>query len=169
MGSASKIKGASAERQLGKILSETFGGTFIRSNSSGAIVGGSNIHRKQHLGIMQLNSLKGDLAPPDHMPKFVIESKHYADFPYHQFLSSSIPLLDNWIEQVLTIVDENDFWIVAFKTDRKPWAVVFDYSLLSKFKLDRVIRYKNKNGNYFGITGLEEFITNKETILKLSA
>lgn len=115
MGSASKIKGASAERQLGKILSETFGGTFIRSNSSGAIVGGSNIHRKQHLGIMQLNSLKGDLAPPDHMPKFVIESKHYADFPYHQFLSSSIPLLDNWIEQVLRLWMKMIFGLLRLK------------------------------------------------------
>ena len=95
MPSKSKTKGNAGENELCRIFAATFGGSFKRVFASGAFTGGKNAHRRQALSHSQLQSSKGDIHTPDHLPKLVIESKLYAEFPYHQFLTGEpIALLD---------------------------------------------------------------------------
>jgi hypothetical protein len=124
-GAASKIKGANGERELAKICSTVFGGSFIRSAGSGAYVGGKNSIRKTFLSSGQTRSAKGDLVPPDFMPKFVVEVKSYDGFRFHQLLTAAYcAQLDAWIAQTLDRVDPGDVWCIAFKVNRLGWFVV---------------------------------------------
>lgn len=160
-GSASKNKGKSGERELCKILEGIFGGSFIRVPSSGAFVGGKNAVRKESLSEGQIRNSKADIITPDHMPKFVLESKFYADFPFHMFLTSQdVPILDGWIEQQLDCVDEGDFWMVCFKINRKGWFGCIEHT--NEFKLNHHIRYKT-----YSVFNLKEFlIDNKDKIIE---
>lgn len=169
-GSKSKNKGASGERELCRILSDAFGGSFIRSNNSGAYIGGKNVHRKDSLSQGQTMNLKGDIVPPDNMPKFVIESKWYKEFPYHTLLSGRVALLDEWIDQTIKVVDDDDFWIVAFKANRRPWCVLFPSSLQSNFNMRNYsIYHKIDTGVLYIVTDLLLFLElNKEIIMKLA-
>lgn len=151
-GSASKNKGKSGERELCKILEGYFGGSFIRVHNSGAFVGGKNASRKETLSKNQIRNAKADIVTPDHMPKFVLESKFYADFPFHMFLTNdNVPLLDGWIAQQLECVDTDDFWMVCFKINRKGWFGCIEYS--SDFKYKTHIRYKS-----YAVFNLKEFL-----------
>lgn len=120
-----KQKGNEAERELAKILSTKLGGVFTRSNNSGAFVGGKNVHRKKGLGKAQMMSLKGDLCPPDEMPRLVVESKFYnpAKVSYEQMLWKPVAILDKWVDQARSSSDEGDLWLVCFKTNLRPWMV----------------------------------------------
>jgi hypothetical protein len=123
-GAASKIKGSIGERELAKLLGGVFGGSFIRSAGSGAYVGGKNTIRKNFLSQGQTRSVKGDLVPPDFMPKFVVEVKSYADFRFHQLLTPApCPQLDAWVSQTLDCVDPGDVWCICFKVNRLGWFV----------------------------------------------
>lgn len=124
-GAASKIKGSKGERELAKIFTTVFGGSFIRAAGSGAYVGGKNSFRKTFLSDGQTRAAKGDLVPPDFMPKLVVEAKSYDDFRFHQLLSAArCPQLDGWISQTLDCIDPGDVWCVAFKIDRLDWYIV---------------------------------------------
>src|SRR5690606_18510619 len=97
-------------------LSELFGGSFIRSANSGAFIGGKNAARKSNLSEGQIKGLKGDIVPPDDMPRLVLEAKFYADFRFHQLLQPGPqPVLDEWIAQAMDAIDEGDLWFVCFK------------------------------------------------------
>ncbi len=118
----------------------------------------------------QITTFKGDLVAPDHMPHFVVESKFYKDFPYHRFVATGcIPLLDDWIKQTLTVVDENDFWIVAFKANRRNWAVLFPEGLRGHFALGNYIRYVGETDSYITCDLLQFMTENKDAVLRLSA
>ena len=86
MTAKSKIKGNAGERELCKLLSEIFLGSFVRVPNSGANVGGKNVHRRASLSTTQDRAFRGDIIPPDHLPKLIIESKSYKSFPFHQLL-----------------------------------------------------------------------------------
>lgn len=158
-GAASKNKGKSGERELCKMLESYFGGSFIRVPGSGAFIGGRNVVRKETLSDGQIRNSKADIITPDHMPKFVLESKFYADFPFHMFLTSKdVPLLDTWIGQQLDIVDPGDFWMVCFKINRKGWFGCIEYS--ADFTYRNHIRYKN-----YIVFNLKEFLEDNLTII----
>lgn len=162
-GAASKNKGKSGERELCKILEGYFGGSFIRVHNSGAFVGGKNAVRKATLSENQIRNAKADIVTPDHMPKLIVESKFYADFPFHMFLTSpNVPILDSWIQQQLDIVDPGDFWMVCFKINRKGWFGCIEYD--NKFTYAHHIRYKT-----YSVFNLHEFLNlNKNLILEIS-
>lgn len=162
MGAKSKLKGNAGERALAKLLSSALGGSFVRSNGSGAFIGGKNWHRKSSLSENQVRNTKGDICPPDHMPHMVIECKFHSSIGYHLIFQRSA-LLDDWITQARSAADDGDFWVLGFKTNRVPWLVAFDAGLLHLFD---VTNYAIYDGSV--ITNLETFVTvNKERILEL--
>ena len=84
MPSKSKTKGSSFEREVAKELSDLYNESFVRTPSSGAYIGGSNVARKEVLSEGQIQSFRGDIIPPDDWKYFNVECKSYADFPFHQ-------------------------------------------------------------------------------------
>lgn len=169
MGAMSKTKGHSAERALAKLLGEIFDGSFVRSAGSGAFIGGKNVARKEKLSDNQIRNTKSDIIPPDHMPKLVIEAKSYALFRFHQIIhSGSCAVLDGWIEQTRTSIDEGDFWLVAFKVNRITWSVAVPLAATATLKLGNHALYTNSSGTYV-ITELLSFMkTNRDEIVRLS-
>src|ERR1044072_476346 len=122
MGAKSKRKGSASERELCKLLSNILSGSFVRVPNSGAAVGGKHATRRQTLSKAQDRSFRGDIIPPDHLPRLVIESKSYAAFGFHALLQPGpYALLDDWIKQTLAIVDPGDQWFVAFKISFIGW------------------------------------------------
>ena len=69
MTAKSKIKGNAGERELCKLLSEIFLGSFVRVPNSGANVGGKNVHRRASLSTTQDRAFRGDIIPPRSSPE----------------------------------------------------------------------------------------------------
>ena len=154
MPSKSKIKGSSFERDVAKELSELYDESFVRTPSSGAYVGGSNVARKEVLSEGQIQSFRGDIIPPDEGKYFNVECKSYADFPFHQLLSlGDVRLLDEWTEQLLDVAEENDLNLLILKFNRKGKYIGFQEQLLNtSFTTIRHVIYKD-----WVITGYEDF------------
>ena len=112
----------------------------------------------------QIRSAKSDIVPSDDMPKLVLESKFYKDFPFHSFASNKeIPLLDKWIKELEYDCDENDFGLLCFKINNKGWFVVVRDSYDLEF--ENYCKYRD-----YRVTALVGFLkANKEKILKLSS
>lgn len=169
-GSKSKNKGAGYERELCKFMGEIFGGSFIRSNNSGAYIGGKNAFRKATLSETQVMSLKGDIVPPDFMPNLVLEAKFYADFRFHQLLQPGpVVQLDDWIKQCLDVICADDLWIVCFKINLRGSFVAIPEKFEKDFVFSNHCVYTGAYGRFL-VTDLKEFFTtNKEAVLRLSA
>jgi hypothetical protein len=169
-GSKSKNKGSGYERELGKFLSEVYGGSFIRSNNSGAFIGGKNAGRKASLSETQVRGVKGDIITPDHMPKLVLEAKFYAEFRFHQLLQpGAMPQLDEWAGQCLETNDDGDFWLICFKINLRGQYVAVPEQFCEGMVFENHSRYVGKHGA-FRITDLKTFFTqNREEVLRRSA
>ena len=128
MPSKSKNKGSSFERDIAKLLSDTFGESFIRVTNSGAYIGGKNTARKDTLSEAQIRHSKGDIVPGPSFGRMNAEAKSYADFPFHQLFTGSCKQLDGWIEQMLEVADEGDFNILFMKFTRKGTYVVVPHN-----------------------------------------
>jgi hypothetical protein len=168
MPSKSKNKGNRGEAELAKILGNIFTGNFARVPNSGAMVGGLNAYRKHTLSQIQNRIYRGDLIPPDHMPKFVVESKNYDEFRFHQLMSpGKCLLLDEWISQTIDCIDPGDAWFVCFKITRISWfcaVPIFDQN----YVFNNYSVYNSVHGK-FHITELNDFFeTNKDKIMELS-
>lgn len=164
-----KAKGNSGERELCTILKNTFGGSFIRVPNSGAYIGGKNAHRREFLSEGQVRHAKGDIIPPGHMPKLVLECKFYKDFAFHALITGGkVPQLDKWIEQTLDCVEAGDLWFVAFKINRKGWFICYSQDLAPQVAVGNHCVY-NDGTNSFVVTELTKFVAdNKDKILELS-
>jgi hypothetical protein len=136
MASPSKTKGKSGERELCKILEGIFNEPFQRVFSSGAFVGGKNAFRRQTLSETVVRAAKGDIVPPDSMPKLVIECKSYRSFPWHQLVrTGEVKVLEGkegWIPQTLDAVDPGDIWFLCMKFNNIGWFVLFKPALLNE-------------------------------------
>jgi len=154
MPSKSKTKGSSFERETANELSTLYNESFVRTPSSGAYVGGSNVARKEVLSEGQIQSFRGDIIPPDDWKHFNVECKSYADFPFHQLLlSGDIRLLDEWTEQLLAVAEENDLNLLILKFNHKGKYIGFEERLLdTSFTTNRHIIY-----NHWVITGYKDF------------
>jgi hypothetical protein len=167
MGAASKIKGNNGERELCKLLSEIFGGSFVRVPNSGANVGGKNVQRRQSLSVTQDRAFRGDIIPPDHLPKFIVECKSYKEFRFHQLLQPGpCPLLDIWIKQTIDIIDPNDQWFVAFKINLRGWYVAVPESECEGYRFDNYCIYNSPHGRVRVTDLLSFFKANSELIAK---
>ncbi len=161
------LKGGGAERELAKILSTILGGSFQRSNNSGAFIGGKNVFRKQTLSKGQIINARGDIVPPDHMPHFVIESKAIKDFRFHQLLQpGQCAMLNDWIRQTIEIVDPEDAWFVAFRPDRRGWFIAVPQQVGEDYIFDNYSLYASPHGKV-RVTDMCSFIAgNKARILE---
>ena len=169
-GNRSGLKGGVGEREACKMLGEIFSGSFIRSPSSGAFIGGKNVHRKATLSAAQTQSRKGDIIPPDHMAKLVLECKNYGEFRFHQLMmEGTCPQLDEWIKQTIDILDAGDVWFVIFKISRIGWFVAIPEENSKSYVVNNHCSYTGKHGKFI-ITDMKKFFeTNRDVILEQTA
>jgi hypothetical protein len=166
----SKAKGNAGELELCKKLKVIFDGSFIRVPNSGAFTGGKNSFRKEELSDTQIRNSKGDIIPPDFMPKLVLEAKWYKDFLFHQLIiPGGCPQLDEWIKQSLDAVDDGDVWYVVFKINRRGWfiAVPSESSHHYVFEGSHAI-YTGQHGSFHVTEAMGFFENNREIILQLT-
>src|SRR6202008_1343546 len=151
-----------------KIPGDIFGGSFIRVPNSGAFIGGKNAIRRDILSAGQVRSAKGDIIPPDFMPKLVLESKWYKEFRFHGLMKpGAVPLLDEWIEQTLTCVQDGDVPFVCFKINLRGWFVAAPCTVDGShdYEVGNHCVYANAYGKFI-VTELEPFFTmNKDLIM----
>jgi Holliday junction resolvase len=167
MPSKAKTKGSSWEREICSKLSNIFGGSFVRSNNSGAFTGGTNAYRRKTLSGTQIMNSKGDIVPPDHLKHLVIEAKFYKEFIFHQLLTDECKQLDTWIKQTLDAVDSGDVWFTIFKINRKGSYVCFESKLVKQHNL--ILGSHSVYRDYI-VCDFETFFTvNKSTILSICA
>jgi len=168
-GSKSKNKGNGAERELCALLSGFLGGSFTRVPNSGAMTGGKNAWRMGVLSETQGRIYKGDIIPPDHLPKLVLESKFYADFRFHQLMQPGpVPQLDTWIGQAKEAIVEGDFWMVCFKINLRGWYVALAQEFEQEFEFGNHCRYTGAHGR-FVVTDLKDFFSlNSDSVTRLS-
>lgn len=141
MTSKAKAKGNSWEREICKFLGETLGGNFQRVPNSGAYIGGANVYRKQFLDVGQARAAKGDIIPPDALPKLNIEAKNYKDIAFHQIINGECKQLDTWINQTEEPADVDDISFTIFKITRKGSWVAFRESFSHNFELGSHVVY----------------------------
>lgn len=151
----SNQKGKRGERALCMMLGEIFGGSFIRTPNSGAFIGGKFATRMTQLSPDQVRHRKGDIVPPDDLPRLVIESKNYETFSFNALMDGNVAKLDEWIAQVVTTVDHDDVWFICFTANYKPWYVVFPDGG-KVFDLGSHCRYHGKAGCFI-VTGMRDF------------
>ena len=164
----SRDKGSNAERELCRLLSGIFSGSFVPVPHSGSLVGGKNQHRRQTLSLTQDRSFRGDIIPPDHLSKLIIEAKAYKDFRWHQLLQPGpCPMLDEWIAQTLEIVDIDDVWFVCFKINMIGWYVAM--AECNDYKFDNYCMYNGPLGQFRVTDLLSFFQTNASAIAARSA
>ena len=169
MGAKSKRKGNAGERELCKLLSAIFSGSFVRVPNSGALVGGKNVHRRQTLSKTQDRTSRGDIIPPDHLPRFIIESKSYRDFQFHQLLQSgTCPVLDGWIKQTIDIIDPGDQWFVAFKIVLKGRYIAVPEAACADYTFGNYCAYSSPHGAVRVTDMLSFFNNNNEQITRNS-
>lgn len=163
-GSKSKNKGNTWERELAKIFATVFGGSWIRSNGSGAMIGGKNNWRKSIFSSNQTSTMKGDITCPDDMNHLCIEAKSYKDFAFHLLLSGEQKILDSWIEQNLLVMDAGDVCLICMKFNRIGIFVATPFR--NEYVLKSHTNYFGKHGHYV-FCKLEDFLQdNKELLMK---
>lgn len=158
MPSKSKAKGSGWERDVAAFLTNLYGDHFMRVPSSGAYVGGSNSSRKIVMSEGQIRHMKGDIVPPDHWKHLNCECKNYASFPFHRLLMPvEIPLLEDWLQQIMDTADPGDVNILFFKITRVGKFVAFDVS--QPFQVDRFVDYIDEKSRKWRITEFESFFS----------
>lgn len=153
----SKAKGSSAERDIAKLFSTHLGGSFTKSISSGAFIGGKNSIRKENLSESQIRSLKSDIYPPDEYTRLVTEVKFYKelDFAYSAYVGVPNTLISGWLKELDYDCDDNDVGVLCFRTNRQPWSIAIPIRYLHLFPLKHYLVHDQ----YF-ITSLSDILNN---------
>jgi len=167
VGANSRNKGKNGERELCRLLADIFSGSFVRVPNSGAAVGGKNAHRRQTLSKSQDRSFRGDIIPPDHLPRLVIESKAYKEFRFHALLQPGpCAMLDDWIGQTIDIIDAGDQWFVAFKVCFHGWYLAIPESECPGYTFQNHCAYTGAHGA-FRVTALVDFLRrNRDLVMQ---
>jgi hypothetical protein len=167
MAAKSKIKGANGERELCKLLTELLSGSFVRVPNSGAAVGGHHVHRRQTLSKAQDRAFRGDIIPPDHLPRLIIEAKSYCAFGFHALLQPGpYPLLDEWISQTISVADPGDQWFVCYKITRIGWYIVVPEAECADYTFDNYCVYTGKHAAVRVTDLLSFFRSNRAAVLR---
>jgi hypothetical protein len=166
-GSKSKNKGRSFENDVASYLSKLYGESFIRAAHSGAYVGGTNSVRKNYLSENQIKSFKGDIIAPDSWKYFNAEAKSYADLPFHQIFQGECKQLETWIDQLITVADENDLNIIFIKLNRKGRFVCVPSNLT--WVANNFAYFTTKKHNDWILLNFETFFEHNKDLLKLYA
>lgn len=164
MPSPQKQKGSSFEREVAVFLSKLYSESFIRAPGSGAYVGGKNQSRTQILHEGQIRSFKGDIVPGQSFPNFNAECKSYADFPFHLLLTGECKVIDNWLDQLMSVADTNDVSILFMKFNRKGKFVAVQSSLT--WVSDNFTYYTSKKHKDWVIFEFDQFFKLNSELLK---
>ncbi len=164
MTSPQKAKGNSWERTIAIYLSDLYGESFIRAPGSGAYIGGKNQSRTQFLHEGQIRNFKGDIVPGESFTKFNAECKSYADFPFHQVLAGSCKQLDTWLDQLMSVAEDNDLNILFVKINRKGKFV----AVQSKYTwvTDQFMYYTSANQGDWVLVDFDHFFKHNRDLLK---
>lgn len=128
----------------------------MRVPNSGAYTGGINASRKIAMTEGQIRHMKGDIVPPDNWKYLNCECKNYKEFPFHRLLLNvEIPILEDWLDQIMQAADAGDVNILFFKITRVGKFVAFNVS--QPFQAERSVDYTDKNGTVWRITEFERF------------
>ena len=133
-----KAKGSGFENVIAKLLTKTFSPfVFKRSQSSGAILGGSNVKNIHHFGTTAKNLFVGDVVPineddvlTSHKIKFrySIECKFYKSSDSFASLFNQPQLID-WFNQACTDAEKVDKDpLLIFKFNRTPIFVALKHT-----------------------------------------
>ncbi len=156
MTSKSKAKGGSWERDVANFLTALYSSPFMRVPNSGAYTGGINAARKSTMSEGQIRHMKGDIVPPDHWRHLNCECKNYAEFPFHRLLiDGPVPLLEDWLGQIMLAADPGDVNILFFKITRVGKFVAFETH--QPFLSNRHLDYTDKNNKTWRITEFDSF------------
>lgn len=164
MGSYSKNKGKSWERDVCKFLETRLGGKFIRSPSSGAIIGGKNSKLKEYISEGAIRTFKGDIIPPQEYPFLVIEAKNYGNFPFHSVYKNSSQL-NAWIDQMNESLDPRDLGLLIIKITRKGSWALFKEKDLGTLTDSNFMVY-NYLGEKYILSDLELLFKEKEELIR---
>jgi hypothetical protein len=164
MTSPQKAKGNSWERTIAIYLSDLYSESFIRAPGSGAYIGGKNQSRTQFLHEGQIRNFKGDIVPGESFTKFNAECKSYADFPFHQVLAGSCKQLDTWLDQLMSVAEDNDLNILFVKINRKGKfiAVQSKYTWVT----DQFMYYTSANQGDWVLVDFDHFFKHNRDLLK---
>lgn len=123
---------------------------------------------------VQQRAAKGDIIPPDDLPKLNLEAKNYADIAFHQILDGNCKQLDTWIDQTEEPADEHDFSVTIFKITRKGSWSAFKAENLDKFDMTGLSYVTYRKGfntanpcDYIIVTHEKFFTQNKAAVRKL--
>lgn len=165
MGKRQKQKGGAGERELSKIFEQYLGGSFIKTSSSGARVGGQNAIRRTTMSESQVRNHRADIVPPDELSKLVVESKWYKSFDYHKVVKGEdYPILEGWFKELEGDCKQEDIGLLCVKVNNKGWTVFFDQNLSKHFYLNDHVVYRG-----YIATGLENFLDqNAKQLIKLT-
>ena len=164
-----KEKGKGFERDICKIMSKYFGGSWIRTWGSGNYVGGKNVDRMNKLSDSQIHNNRSDITPPDEF-NLAIECKAYKDFPFNTLLADGNAIMDKWIGQIETDIQGEEFYMIVFKINSKGIYIVVNTKFLkSGLKTSKNFSMYKFEGKTYLITAFEPFIAeNVEIIRQLS-
>lgn len=166
MPSKSKIKGATWEREISSILEKFLEGKFIRTPGSGAYVGGINSFRQQILGEGTVKVMRGDIVPPEHLSKLIIEAKNYNDISFHKFWTDC-KQLNSWLDQLYSSLCEDGIHFLIFKITHKGSWIVFDKSY-GFINTSNYFSY-NYNNKEFIVCDFQKFIELNADLIKQKA
>jgi hypothetical protein len=105
--SSSKSIGNQFERRVAKILSDGFGGEWIRTPTSGAMLGGKNIIRAVKMDNSQTRLFTADLIPPLEWSNIYVECKKRAKINFAKFLYGEHKEFDSWVNQIITTIPKD--------------------------------------------------------------
>lgn len=164
-GSKQKNKGSGWEREICKVLSDSMGGSFIRTPHSGAYVGRSNASRLSSLSKTQISASKSDIIPPDEYPHMNIEAKFYKDISFNGIMRGNCKQLDSWIEQVLAVANDDSQDFLIFKINNASSFFCFPEDYVKHFDLATYTRYASPYGPWV-ITEFKPFVAANTERLK---
>lgn len=164
-GSKQKTKGSGWEREICKILSDSMGGSFIRTPHSGAFVGKSNSSRLSYLSKTQISASKSDIIPPDEYHHMNIEAKFYKDISFNGIMRGNCKQLDSWIEQVLAVATDESKDFLIFKINNASSFFCFPEDYVKHFSLSTFTRYNSPKGAWI-ITEFKPFLADNTEKLK---
>lgn len=157
MGSPQKDKGKRFEREVAKLLTDTFNKPFMRVQNSGAFTGGKNQQRTKSMSATQIKGQRGDIIPPDEY-EWVIECKNHKDFStgFAGIIAGENKKLNGWLDEVLKDSENGKIpYTLAFKITGQTANIFF---VLPKTHFEIHIpdlvcaKYKYKNKHYTIIT-----------------
>lgn len=171
MPNANKNKGKAGEREVCKIMSSIFGGSWQRTFTSGAFTGGKMAFRAQMLSESQLLNNSNDIVPPDEYPHAAIEVKTRKEFSFNHFVRpEGVKELNEWIDQVKEsgIDMEKSFPMICFKPNRCGWYMLVWFNKVADLDISKFpFVYYLYNGEPFMVIEMESFlINNKENLIK---